>query len=70
VEFNLKVREKDISDWIWENLSGRFYLGDWYSKTDGNSVTFSKCVAFEISGEASYFALVLDQINQYSVEVF
>ena len=28
VVFDIKTSEKQITDWIHENLSGRFYLGD------------------------------------------
>lgn len=67
VEFDLKTSEKAISDWIWANLSGRFYYGDWYSNSDivNGGVSFNKCVAFEIPAEASYFALMITQINKF-----
>lgn len=66
VPFELKTDEKVISDWIWSNLSGRFWYGDLYSKSPEQTVVLYKCAAFEIPGEASMFALILDQINQYS----
>jgi hypothetical protein len=68
VEFDLKTSDKDISDWIWTNLSGRFWLGDWYSKDSDTHVNFQKCAAFEIAGEASMFALVLDTVNKRDIE--
>lgn len=68
VEFSLSANEKAITDWIWTNLSGRFWFGDYYYKTDGNSVHFHKCAAFEIPGEASMFSLILDQINKHDFE--
>jgi hypothetical protein len=61
--FDLKTTEKNISDWIWTNLSGRFWFGDHYFKDPANNVALQKCAAFEIAGEASMFALMLDQIN-------
>ena len=64
VEFELKSDEKSISDWIWTNLDGRFWYDDWYYKDGDGNVGFQKCAAFEIPGEASMFALVLDQINK------
>ena len=65
VDFELIASsEKTISDWIWANLSGRFWYGDWYSKSATGTVQFSKSVAFEIASEASMFALMLDQINK------
>jgi hypothetical protein len=66
VDFGLRTTDKNIRDWVWSNLSGRFWYGDWYA-TDSNSgkVNFGKRVAFELAGEASMFALMLDQINKY-----
>lgn len=69
VEFDIRTTEKVISDWIWENLAGRFFYGDAYYTTEGNSVNFRKCAAFEIPGEASMFALILDQINTHSFDI-
>lgn len=68
VQFELKCNQKAITDWIWVNLSGRFWFGDQYYKDSNNNVNTQKCVAFEIPGEASMFALVLDQINHYEYE--
>ena len=62
VEFESYTNEKAISDWIYEHLTGRFYLGDWYKNNNGKS-EMSRCVGFEEPGEASYFSLVLDTIN-------
>ncbi|CAB4128796.1 hypothetical protein UFOVP112_78 [uncultured Caudovirales phage] len=64
VEFDLKTADKVILDWIWSNLTGRFWFGDYYSKDDNNHVVLQKCASFEIPGEASMFALILDQINR------
>jgi hypothetical protein len=63
VDFSLQVPAKAISDWVWTNLSGRFWFGDWYYKDAGGNVQMEKRIAFEIAGEASMFALILDQIN-------
>ena len=68
VQFDARVNDKVITDWIWASLSGRFWFGDWYYKTNGSSVAFQKCAAFEIPGEASMFALILDQINKHNFE--
>lgn len=69
VDFDLKTSEKAITDWIWANLEGRFWFGDWYSKNPvNNTVELSKRVGFEIPGEASMFALMLDQINKPNFE--
>lgn len=63
VRFDLKTAEKVLTDWIWVNLSGRFYLGDWIYEDDAKNTQMHKCVGFEIPGEASYFSLILDTIN-------
>ena len=62
--FDLRGNEKVISDWIFENLAGRFYLGDHFVSTEGGSVALCKCAAFEVPGELSYFGLLLDSINR------
>lgn len=60
VTFESYVKEKDLSSWIYENLSGRFYIGD----TDEGGKR-QVIVAFESPGEASYFSLCLTQINPH-----
>jgi hypothetical protein len=65
--FDVRVEDKKITDWIWSNLSGRFYIGEYYhavKKMHGTMIVGQKCVAFEDAGEASVFALILDTINQ------
>ena len=66
VNFSLQTAEKHITDWIWENLSGRFYIGDTYTNGDNKNspVHIEKTVGFEMPGEASYFSLVVDTINK------
>lgn len=66
VEFELRVSDKIITDWIWENLDGRFYLGDDYTENESGSISMRKIAAFEQGGEASYFSLVIDTINKHS----
>jgi len=68
VQFDLKSNQKTITDWIWTNLSGRFWVGDWYYKDASNNVQIQKVAAFEIPGEASMFALILDQINRHEYD--
>jgi len=63
VLFDLRVAEKQITDWIWENLDGRFYIGYHYSELSNGNFNSQKKVAFEEPGEASYFALILDTVN-------
>ena len=67
VDFDSKTNDKVIIDWIWANLSGRFYFGDHYYRGINNGadgVHSCKRAAFEMPGEASMFALVSDTINQ------
>ena len=66
VTFNLSTSEKAITDWVWENLQGRFFFGDRYSTKEDGTLDLGKTVAFEQPGEASYFALMLSSINQYN----
>jgi hypothetical protein len=65
VDFDLTSNTKAISDWIGTNLTGRFWYGDWYFKDEQGHVQTKKRAAFELAGEASMFALILDQINRY-----
>lgn len=71
VAFDLHVGIKYISDWIYENLEGRFYIGDYFSATDTTNdrnqlVKMQKVVAFELHEEASFFGLFLPTINDPS----
>lgn len=66
--FDPSVTEKVIADWIYENLSGRFYLGQADVKSaDGRPTYRQMLVAFEHASEASYFGLCLPQINVNNV---
>lgn len=66
VTFDLQTGEKEILDWIYDNLAGRFYMGPMDIAQDVNGPIVRKTlVAFELPGEASYFALCLNDINQY-----
>lgn len=58
VQFETYVSERIISSWIYENLSGRFYIGNVDSENKRQTL-----VAFESHGEASYFSLCLSQLN-------
>jgi hypothetical protein len=64
VLFDGYVNEKVYTDWIYENLTGRFYYGEWLLSTDSGKTKSQRCIAFEEPGEASYFSLVLDTINK------
>lgn len=63
VTFEPYIQDKVVSDWIFENLQGRFYIG--YNDTSVNgSFQRQMIVSFERANEASYFSLFLPQINQ------
>ena len=63
VLFDIAVHEKELTDWIYENLSGRFYSGQIDIKQESGKYARQQCLAFENASEASYFALFLPQIN-------
>ena len=65
VLFDIRSTQKQITDWIYENLEGRFWIGDAYSSKSDNSraMSIEKCAAFERHSEASYFSLMLDTVN-------
>lgn len=63
VDFDIRCgNPKKISDWIYENLQGRFFYGE-FVEGQGRSANIKQRAAFEIHSEASYFALVLNEIN-------
>ena len=65
--FDSKVQDKVILDWVWENLDGRFYMGDYYTPAVPSGATsMQKVIAFEEKSEASYFGLMLSTINSNS----
>lgn len=63
VYFDSRTSDKAITDWIYENLEGRFYFGDMVL-LDEKNYHIQKCAAFEIKSEASYFCVMLDTFNQ------
>jgi hypothetical protein len=63
IEFSCTVTEKEITDWIWKNLTGRFYVGEWYAQSNAAIIEVRKMAAFESGAEASMFALIIDTIN-------
>lgn len=65
VVFDLQTNEKTITDWIYENLLGRFYVGDTIQWDPvRNQFVIEKTAGFEKHSEASYFGLVLSNINK------
>ncbi|NBR62155.1 MAG: hypothetical protein EBT86_11085 [Actinobacteria bacterium] len=65
VDFDLATADKKISDWIYENLTGRFFLGDILTTRDGHKRYMQKRAGFEIHGEATLFALQINEINKF-----
>ena len=67
ITFDLRTGLKDITDWIYENLEGRFYVGDHFdaNEQDPSKLKMQKAVGFELHEEASYFGLFLPSINSY-----
>lgn len=64
VNFDLRVDVGSIKNWIYENLEGRFWLGDHFYTNGNGNIDMQKCVAFEEHSEATFFSLFLDQINK------
>lgn len=67
VQFDLYTGGKDITDWIYENLEGRFYIGQVSVAPSDNSrpIAIQTVVAFENTSEATYFSMFLPQINTH-----
>ena len=63
VVFDIATDDKTITDWVYTNLAGRFYYGDHHHKDEQGRNHLSKLLAFEIHSEATYFVLLMDQIN-------
>jgi hypothetical protein len=66
VQFDLNTGGKDITDWIYENLEGRFYMGQVTVSREPNTTKPSfiqTVVAFENASEATYFSMFLPQLN-------
>ena len=68
--FDLKTQEKNITDWIYENLASRFFFGDAFViDPDKNVLVMCNKVGFEDASELSYFDMFLDTINVYDFEI-
>jgi len=69
IVFDLHTELKNITDWIYENLSGRFYVGQKTTVDEGDPdtrhtrINIQKMAGFERHEEASYFGLFLPTIN-------
>jgi hypothetical protein len=64
VDFDLKTESKYITDWIYENLAGRFYFSDAYNLDSQGKTQMCYRAAFEHGSEASMFGLMLETINR------
>lgn len=64
VQFESHVADKTFTDWIYENLAGRFYIGTIDVNVNNRAIQRQTLIGFEIPGEASYFSLFLTQLNQ------
>lgn len=60
---------KPFSTWIAKNLSGRFYVGERFVYLHGVS-TREYVAAFEESGEATLFALILPSLKDPDEDFF
>ncbi len=58
------VTNKQIKDWLYENLQGRFYVGNIDVVADSGKVDRKQIVGFELHGEATYFSLVLPSLDK------
>lgn len=65
VDFDLVCHPKKITDWVYENLYGRYYYGEIVKTGTNSGYNIQKRIAFEIHSEASYFALMLGDINKF-----
>lgn len=64
VGYSLETRL--ISDWIYENTDGRFYL----SQTSNIAGTKQLTVGFEVHFEATFFAMRLPELLQGNTKIF
>lgn len=58
--------DRKIRDWIYENLSGRFYQGLVDLREDG-AMQRKHQIGFELAGEASFFSLCLPSIKNDNI---
>ena len=69
VIFDLSTSERNIADWIYENLEGRFWIGNLYQVDNTTGArTIQHCVAFEKHSESTYFSLFLDTFNRWNLD--
>jgi len=64
-DLSVHIPTEVYRNWIYENLSGRFYLGDRLAESRNHSNIVSiACVAFEDSAENTFFTLSIDSIER------
>ena len=54
---------KRISDWIYENLNSRYYVGQTLSLNNLNIVVYTTKIGFESEKELSFFTIACPHIN-------
>jgi hypothetical protein len=57
------VRLKNLDEWIYHNLNGRYYIGSSISLID-NNITYITRIGFEVEKEISFFKIACPFINQ------
>lgn len=58
IYIDLKCNLKTLTDWIYENTDGRFFVGAGTSNND-----LCTHIGFEVHSEATYLSMFLPQIN-------
>jgi hypothetical protein len=66
----LATDERNIVDWVYTHLEGRFYFGDKMVINPDGRRDMCKVIAFERHSEATYFGLFVDQLNQPNVIIW
>lgn len=63
-----RLSKKDFQDWLFENLQGRFYIGDidvnYANESSERNFRRDTLIAFEVAEEASYFSLILPNLTK------
>ena len=59
------IETKQITDWLYENLEGRFYVGIVDVVLGLSNIDRKQMVAFELHSEATYFTLALPTLDTH-----
>ncbi len=54
---------RNLDDWIYNNLNGRYYIGSSLSLID-NNITYITKIGFEIEKEISFFKIACPFLNR------